>query len=350
MWGGRGCGYLQSGGEPPQFKRTATEEREKHRSEDRPLRGSAGDEEFQGARYDFEFDGETSKRFAIDLGIDRIPIERLAHQSVGFPEMDAFGFTEIAQKKARQIAEIAEAALRGEGHDLELVFVKIGAGSDLEGAAVVFGASNDGEGSIEFLAAGDDTEVRELVAEHLARALPPVRENANASLEIEINGIDNHAVRAGATDAQKIFFLSGLFERSGEPQGNFSNGAVDEPFGGAGDVPGEVQFLGENIRRAAWKKGEGNTIAVLMGGEAVDDFVQSAVPAAGNNETAAFAGSAGSDIGGMAGAGGFREFGIDAAGRENVAGLIQHAAAAMAAVAGIGIVNQQSVSQASVHE
>src|SRR5260370_34931798 len=242
-----------------------------------------------------------------------------------------------------------EAALGGEGHDLELVFVKIGAGGDLEGAAVVFGAANDGEGSIELLAAGDDTEVRELVAEHLARALPPVRENANASFEIEINGIDNHAVRAGTTDAQKIFFLSRLFERSGEPQGNLFNGTVDEPFGGAGDVPGEIQFFGENIRRATRKKGDGKTMAVLVGGEAVHDFVQMAVPSTCNNQTAAFAGSAGGDIGGMARAGGVRGVGVGAAGRKNVPGLIQHAAAAMAAVAGIGIVNQQRLSQASLH-
>jgi hypothetical protein len=38
----------------------------------------AGDDELEGTGDDAEFDGEAGERLAVDLGVDRIRIERLA--------------------------------------------------------------------------------------------------------------------------------------------------------------------------------------------------------------------------------------------------------------------------------
>jgi hypothetical protein len=51
------------------------------------------------------------------------------------------------------------------------------------------------------LAFGDDAKMWEFVAQDFAGALPPVRENADAGLEIEVDGVDDHAVGSGARDA-----------------------------------------------------------------------------------------------------------------------------------------------------
>ena len=84
-------------------------------------------------------------------------------------------------------------------------------------------------------------------------------------------------------------------------------------------------------------------MAVLLGGEAVDDFVERAVAAAGNDKLAAFGSGAVGDFRGVARAGGLGDLRGDAAARKNMARLVQRSAAGMAAVAGVGVVNQQRV-------
>jgi len=96
--------------------------------------------------------------------------------------MDAFGTAEVAHPKRRQVAQIAKAALRGEGHDFELIFKEVRAGSNFEGATEIFLVPDDDQGSVELLIAYDDAEMGEAVAEDLAGALPPVGQNAEASL------------------------------------------------------------------------------------------------------------------------------------------------------------------------
>jgi hypothetical protein len=51
----------------------------------------------------------------------------------------------------------------------------------------------------------------------------------------------------------------------------------------------------------------------------------------------------------VARAGGFREFGLDAASGKNMASRIERATAAIAAATGVGIVNQQGVSEIRHH-
>src|SRR5947207_988358 len=140
-----------------------------------------------------------------------------------------------------------------------------------------------------------------------------------------------------------------MLERSRQAERNFLHGAANEFFGRARNVPGQIQFLGEDVGGSSGKKSKRNAVAVLVGGQAVDDFVERAVATAGDDEAAAFGGSAPRDFRGVARARSFREFGLDAAGGENVARGIERAAPPLAAVAGVGVVNQQSVPEICGH-
>jgi len=78
-------------------------------------------------------------------------------------------------------------------------------------------------------------------------------------------------------------------------------------------------------------------VAVLVGCQTVDDFIERAVTAAGDHEAAAFGGGAQGDFGGVTRASGFREFGLDAASGKNMAGRIERAAAAMPPPPALGL-------------
>src|SRR4029077_4299264 len=116
-----------------------------------------------------------------------------------------------------------------------------------------------------------------------------------------------------------------------------------------GNVPGQVEFFGENVCGSTGEKGEGDAMAVLVGGEAVDDFIERAVATASDDQAAAFVGGALGDLSGVARAGGFSEIGVDPAGGKNMASRIERATAAFAAATSVGIVNQQSVSEIRRH-
>jgi hypothetical protein len=58
-------------------------------------------------------DGEAGEGFAVDLGVEGIFVEGFADDAVGFPEMDAFGFAEVAEPEGGQVTKVTEAALRG---------------------------------------------------------------------------------------------------------------------------------------------------------------------------------------------------------------------------------------------
>lgn len=159
------------------------------------------DQEFEGAGDDTEFDGEAGERLAVDLRINRILIERLAENGVGLEEFDAFGAAKLSHPKSGQVAEIAEATLCGQSHDFKLVGVEISLVGDFEWSAVVLRAADDDQGRVDLVFAADDAKVREFVAEGFAGTFPPVREDADASFEAEIDGINDHAVGASASDA-----------------------------------------------------------------------------------------------------------------------------------------------------
>src|SRR6266851_2926378 len=313
------------------------------------LQGIARDEEFEGAGHDGEFDGKAGEGLAVNLSVDRIVVEGFADQRISFPEMNALCPAKIAHPEGWQITQIAEPALRREGHNLELIFEKVRAGGDLEWPAVVCGAADDNQGGVGFLAADDDAKVRKLITEDFAGTLPPIGENAQAGFEIKIEGINNHAIGAGAADAEEEFFLFRLSERRRQAKSDFLHFAVNQPFRGAGNVPGQAQFLCENVGGSTGKKSERDAAAVFLSGQAVDDFIQRAVAAAGNDELTTFGGGAPRDLGGIARCGGFGEFCFDAAQGENAPRGVERAAASSAAVTGVRIVNQQRVVQFGAH-
>jgi len=138
------------------------------------------DEELEGAGDDAEFDGEARERLAVDLGVDGIRIERLANEGIGFEEFDAGGAAEFVEVEPRQIAEIAEAALRGEGQDFEVILEEVGFGGDFERATVILRAADDDERRVDCPSAADDAEVLEFVAKGFAEAFPPISKDADA--------------------------------------------------------------------------------------------------------------------------------------------------------------------------
>src|SRR6266850_1093095 len=271
----------------------------------RPLRWSTRDEKFQGAGDDLEFDRETREGFAVDLRVDGIFVEGIADQRFRFPEMDAFRLPQIAEPQTWQIAQIPKATLRRKGHEFEVVFKEIGAGGDFEGAAVVFGAADDDQGCFDHFFVGGDSKTRKIVAEKLASAVPPVGEDSEESFEIQVDAVNDHAVQAGTANAEEKLSLFGLFEGGGQAERNFFYGAANQLFRGAGDVPGQVQFFCESVRGSAGQQSEGNAVSVFLRCETVDDFVQRAVAATGNDELAAFVGRALREFSGMARRGGF---------------------------------------------
>src|SRR5439155_704986 len=170
--------------------------------------------ELEGARDDAKFDREAREGLAVDLRVDGICGERFAEEGFRFEEFDALGAAKLVEPERRQVAEIAETALRGECQDFEAVLEEIGFSSDLERAAVILRAADDDQRSVAFAAAADDPEMPEFVAKDFAEACPPIGENADARFQAKIDGVDDCAVRAGSSDAEKIFFLFRLLERS----------------------------------------------------------------------------------------------------------------------------------------
>src|SRR5260370_36646487 len=154
----------------------------------------AGDQEFQGAGDDFEFDGEAGEGLAVDLSVKRVLIKRLADHGVGLVEMDARGAAEGAHPECGQVAQVAKGTLGGEGHYFELIFGDIRAGGDFERASVIFGAGDDGQRSKQFLIANDKAEMRGTVAKDFSGALPPVCQHAKTRFQVEVEGLDDHAV------------------------------------------------------------------------------------------------------------------------------------------------------------
>ena len=83
--------------------------------------------------------------------------------------------------------------------------------------------------------------------------------------------------------------------------------------------------------------------------EAIDDFVERAVATAGDDELAAIPDGLLGNLHGVAGAGGFGEFGVNAIGGQDAARLIEQAAAPVTAVPRVGVVDQERVLKLSLH-
>ena len=116
--------------------------------------------------------------------------------------------------------------------------------------------------------------------------------------------------------------------------------AVGNEARGGGNVPGNAQFLGENVRGARGQNGQWN----LRPGDAVDHFVDGAVAAADDEHFAAPRCCIASQFGGGAGARGRQESGINSGFAEDARGFFESVAAARAIASAGGIVNNRRVS------
>ena len=85
-------------------------------------------------------------------------------------------------------------------------------------------------------------------------------------------------------------------------------------------------------------------MAVLLGGQPVDDFVERAIATASDHQLTAFNGRLLRHLRGVARSTRFDELGFDSAAGEDATSLVKHLTTASAAVAGVRIVDQQSIS------
>ena len=83
---------------------------------------------------------------------------------------------------------------------------------------------------------------------------------------------------------------------------------------------------------------------VLRVSQAIHDFVECPVAAAGDDQLPAFHRCALRHFCGIAGTPSFDKFRLDAARRENSAGFVEHATSSVSTIPGVGVVNQQCIS------
>src|SRR3989442_2920566 len=220
----------------------------------------------------------------------------------------------VSYPQRRQIAEVAQSTLGGQRGEFEAVFEEIGLCGDAKRAAIMFRAADNDQGRFELFIRRHDAETGKLIAKELADALPPVGEDPYASFQIEIERIDHHAVGAGSGYADEVALLFRMREGSRQAKRDVPQVPAHKTLRGARNVPGKSQFLGQNIGCAAGKQSKRNAMSGLRCGHTVDDFVDRAVSAAGNEELAAFGSGATGNFGRIAWSARLQEIGVNACG------------------------------------
>ena len=177
----------------------------------------------------------------------------------------------------------------------------------------MFCTANDHQGNFARLSFDADAEMMKLIVENFARALPPISQDAQASLEFEIDGVGDAAVGASAGNAEEVPRFFGLFERRSEAQRDIADFTAGELFRGFGYVPGKFEFLCEDVCGASGQQCKRDALTILRSGKAVDNFVDGTVTAASNDELTAISAGAPCDFDRFARSGCFREVRPDAA-------------------------------------
>ena len=73
---------------------------------------------------------------------------------------------------------------------------------------------------------------------------------------------------------RKYFVFAGSLSGVASPSGISRTAATNKHFRRARNVPGQIQFFGENIGGATGKKRERDAVAIFLACKAVHDFVQ----------------------------------------------------------------------------
>src|SRR6516165_946121 len=110
--------------------------------------------------------------------------------------------------------------------------------------------------------------------------------------------------------------------------------SVDQAARGTRNVPGKIELFGKDVGSSAGKQCQGHAIAIRSSGQAVYNFIEGAVAAAGDDELTMFADGLLSDLNGVTGSGSLREFGLDTVRSKNTACLVEKLATPIAAITG----------------
>src|SRR5262249_30384415 len=158
-----------------------------------------------------------------------------------------------------------------------------------------------------------------------AESLPPIGESAEARLQSEVQAINDHAIGAGAGNAEEVALFFRLMNGSGQAEGDFADFSCRQFFGGAENVPGKMQFLGENIGGTPGKQSKGHAVPIFGASQTIHNFVEGAIASAGNYQLAPVACGVLRDFGGVPGSGGFGQVRFNAFGGKNAACLVEQA-------------------------
>ncbi len=162
-------------------------------------------------------------------------------------------------------------------------------------------------------------EARHRTAE-LPQAAVPVGELAQSALEVQIEFVNDARVEAHAGHENEVpAGLFGLSFRESDAERNANRHGVQKLARGVIGPVRESDFVGQNVRRPGGQNSERN----VRSGDPVDDFVDGAVAARGENQiAAAFHGLRGQFAGALR-AGRGEKFDLRARLLEDMNGLIQ---------------------------
>ena len=167
-----------------------------------------------------------------------------------------------------------------ENDDFKIVVGQTDAAGNLEIAAVVSYASDQGEAGAILRAVGRQMEARHGAAQ-LPEAAMPVGQLAEFAFEMEVELVDDARVQTNACHENEMAArLVRPFER---PQRDADGRGIEKLFRGAIGPVGETDFVGQNVGGAGGQDAEPN----LGAGYSIDDLVDGAVAAGGEDEIAA---------------------------------------------------------------
>ena len=262
------------------------------------------DDHAEGASLDGEGDGERADVFAVEFeGVRR---------AAGEPDVVAAKPSNVAgpmelirQPTPAKLEERRHIGARPD-HHFELAILQVGTGKDRDASAIETSIADEDEFAGGGVNAVGDGELRKLAGER-AEAGGDVGERADLFFVLPVHQFDGARVEARAGQLREVtadgFPVEGVFG-GGQIDAAFAARADDSP--GIQEIHGQAEFLGEDVDGAEGQHAETDARErVRHIAEAVEDFVDGAVAAGGDDGVKALAhGLGGESASGSGGGGG----------------------------------------------